>query len=136
MARNVNDIHQEKLSFNDKLALKITSAVGNMFCAYCFALLALISFPNAVSGGIPTFVPWLAQTFLQLVLLSVIMVGQNLQQRHSELRAEEEYETTLKAEEDITDVKNMLVIHGQKIDFLLTKAGQTLIDKGKEVVHE
>ena len=67
--------------FNEWLALAITRGVSTMTCAYLFAGLACLSLPNAVGGGVATFVPWLAQTFLQLVLLSIIMVGQGIQQR-------------------------------------------------------
>lgn len=47
-----------------------------MWCAYAFGLLALVALPQAISGGALTIVQWVSQTFLQLVLLSVIMVGQ------------------------------------------------------------
>ena len=58
--------------FNDWLAQKITSGVATMWCAYAFALLALISLPKAIqSGDVITIVSWIAQTFLQLVLLSI-----------------------------------------------------------------
>src|SRR5664279_3473980 len=50
--------------FNAFLAVKITSGVGTMWCAYLFALLALISLPDAVRGGRATTVAWIAQTFL------------------------------------------------------------------------
>lgn len=77
--------------FNDRVALFITNAVGTMWCAYVFALLALISLPS-VLAALPTTGPqplisWIAQTFLQLVLLSVIMVGQRVQQVSSDQRA-------------------------------------------------
>jgi hypothetical protein len=66
--------------FNNALAQKITSGVATMWCAYAFALIALISLPKAIeSHNVITIVSWVAQTFLQLVLLSIIMVGQNLQ---------------------------------------------------------
>ena len=65
-------------TFNKSLAAKITSGVATMWCAYVFAAIALISLPNAIrTGDIITIVSWIAQTFLQLVLLSIIMVGQN-----------------------------------------------------------
>ena len=64
--------------FNQKLALKITNAVSTMWCAYIFAAIALISLPAAIrSGDSLVIVAWVAQTFLQLVLLSIIMVGQD-----------------------------------------------------------
>ena len=67
-------------TFNRKLAEKITSAVSTMWCAYAFAAIALISLPAAIkSGDVLVIVAWIAQTFLQLVLLSIIMVGQQSQ---------------------------------------------------------
>lgn len=66
--------------FNNWLALKLTSFIGSMICAYIFCIIALISLPATLAtGNIMYVVAWFAQTFLQLVLLSVIMVGQNLQ---------------------------------------------------------
>jgi hypothetical protein len=66
-------------SFNTKLAAKITSGVATMWCAYIFAGIALVSLPAAIkSGNLIVIVAWIAQTFLQLVLLSIIMVGQNV----------------------------------------------------------
>lgn len=60
-----------------------------MGCAYLFACIALISLPAAVmSGSLIVIVAWVAQTFLQLVLLSVIMVGQDVQNRAADARAE------------------------------------------------
>ena len=64
--------------FNRRLAEKITAAVSTMWCAYIFAAIALISLPAAIkSGDALIIVAWVAQTFLQLVLLSIIMVGQD-----------------------------------------------------------
>lgn len=62
--------------FNEWLAKKITNAVATMTCAYLFAALTFVSLPDAIKGGAATLIAWIAQTFLQLVLLSVIMVGQ------------------------------------------------------------
>ena len=65
-------------AFNRRLAEKITAAVSTMWCAYIFAAIALISLPAAIRSGDPlVIVAWVAQTFLQLVLLSIIMVGQD-----------------------------------------------------------
>ena len=73
--------------FNALLAVGITGAVGTMWCAYLFAMLALISLPEAVRGGTATLVAWIAQTFLQLVLLSIIIVGQKVAGAASDKRA-------------------------------------------------
>jgi hypothetical protein len=79
---------------NAKLAVLITNAVGSMWCAYLFGALALVSLPSALrSGDTVIIVSWVSQTFLQLVLLSVIIVGQNVQAAASEGRAEADHET-------------------------------------------
>ena len=82
--------------FNSFIAVKITKTVGSMWCAYVFALLALISFPSAIASHEPIIiVAWIAQTFLQLVLLPIIIVGQNVQAAASDARAESDHETLL-----------------------------------------
>lgn len=77
--------------FNSLLAIKITGAVGTMWCAYAFAVLALVSLPSAVSGGTATLISWIAQTFLQLVLLSIIIVGQKVSGDAADKRAMDTY---------------------------------------------
>ncbi len=67
-------------NFNRRVAEKITAFVSTMWCAYFFAAIALISLPAAIkTGNVVVIVAWVAQTFLQLVLLSIIMVGQQVQ---------------------------------------------------------
>jgi hypothetical protein len=78
--------------FNSAVAVVITNAVGSMWCAYVFAALALISLPDAIKAGKPQIISWIAQTFLQLVLLSIIIVGQNIQSAAADKRAEATYE--------------------------------------------
>jgi hypothetical protein len=80
--------------FNAKVALVITRSVGTMACAYLFAIIALISLPDAIKAGRPAIISWIAQTFLQLVLLSIIMVGQAVQSSASDARAEKEFTDT------------------------------------------
>jgi uncharacterized membrane protein len=77
--------------FNTKLALIITKVVGSMWCAYVFAAFDLLSLKSAIDGGAATIVAWVAQTFLQLVLLSIIMVGQNVQAEAADKRSEATY---------------------------------------------
>jgi hypothetical protein len=85
---------KEVEGFNAKVALVITRSVGTMACAYLFAILALISLPDAIKAGRPAIISWIAQTFLQLVLLSIIMVGQAVQSAASDARAEKEFTDT------------------------------------------
>ncbi|MCX6437975.1 MAG: hypothetical protein NTZ06_04940 [Actinobacteria bacterium] len=81
---------------NQRIAQKITSGVATMWCAYIFAAIALVSLPNAIkSGDIIVIVSWIAQTFLQLVLLSIIMVGQNVQSKSVEQKIDETHFASL-----------------------------------------
>ncbi len=80
--------------FNTGLAIAITKVVGSMWCAYAFALFDLISLPSAIHAGTAAIISWIAQTFLQLVLLSVIMVGQNVQADAADKRSEATYKDT------------------------------------------
>ncbi len=83
-------------TFNQKLAAKITSGVATMWCAYLFAAIALVSFPAAIrSHDLITIVSWVAQTFLQLVLLSIIMVGQNVASASVEQKINETHTASL-----------------------------------------
>ncbi len=97
LSRHVHGtVHGEHLAgrFNTWLAVKITKSVGSMWCAYLFAAIALISLPAAIeSGNSVIIVGWIAQTFFQLVLLPIILVGQNVLAAASDARAESDHET-------------------------------------------
>ena len=93
--KGIKEAVGEVEGFNAKLALVITRSVGTMACAYVFAAIALISLPAAInSGQVIVIVAWIAQTFLQLVLLSIIMVGQSVQSAASDVRAAKEFADT------------------------------------------
>jgi hypothetical protein len=78
--------------FNARFGLFVTVVVGTMWCAYIFTLLALVSLPAALKTGDKIIiVAWIAQTFLQLVLLPIIIVGQNVQAAASDKRAADTY---------------------------------------------
>ena len=91
-------------AINGRIAMVITNAVGTMWCAYVFAGIALISLPSAIQAGTAALIAWIAQTFLQLVLLSVIMVGQKVAAAASDKQALQTYkdaEAVLKEAEEI-----------------------------------
>ena len=112
--------------FNTKLALKITNNVGTMWTAYVFALLSLFSLPAIlvlvsphlaryfphwiISASLISLIAWVSQNFLQLVLLPVIMVGQNVIQGQQDAKAETDHRTlTYLAnlqEEQMKELKN------------------------------
>lgn len=80
--------HSAYARFNSWLGLKITTGVGSMTCAYAFTALALISLPAAIgSGDLIVIVSWVAQTLIQLVLLSIILFGQGLQAQAADARS-------------------------------------------------
>lgn len=54
------------VGFNGRVALTLTTVVGTMWCAYAFAVLALVVLPEALNGGLLTSIQWLSQTFIQL----------------------------------------------------------------------
>jgi hypothetical protein len=85
-------VSDERVGINGRVGLFITTVVGTMWAAYLFGLLAFISLPSAINtGNTLILVAWIAQTFLQLVLLPIIIVGQNIQAKVSDKRAEETY---------------------------------------------
>lgn len=79
---------------NAKIAVFVTRLVGTMWCAYLFTVISLLGLPAALHPGGEGIVAWIAQTFLQLVLLSVIMVGQNVQSLAADSRAENTFKDT------------------------------------------
>ena len=122
---------QEANDFNSKLAVKITNVVGTMWCAYAFAVLALISLPAAIQAGTATLVAWFAQTFLQLVLLSIIMVGQKVASEKSDMQLEQTYKDA-EALLEINDDMHKLV----KQNVTLTEQINTLLGQNMELTEQ
>jgi hypothetical protein len=105
--------------FNTFLALKITSAVGTMWCAYVFALIALVSLPSALDKGTPETITWLTQTFLQLVLLSIIIVGQKVQSAAADSRAQATYEDADAVLHTALEIQQHMEAQDREIDRIL-----------------
>jgi hypothetical protein len=95
---------------NAKIAVLITRLVGSMWCAYVFGIIAFLGLRPALKPGGEGLIAWIAQTFLQLVLLSVIMVGQSVQSAASDARSEQTYEDTVQ----ILDALNVKTAGGIK----------------------
>jgi uncharacterized membrane protein len=114
---NVNNQHKENLSFSERLAVKITNAIGTMITVIIFIVIGGMSLIGALTNN-PTLTLTFgafSSYFLQLVLLPLIMVGQNVQQRHAELRADNDYDVNIDADkqikalrQDIKDIKKLL----------------------------
>ncbi len=107
-AHGVHTVRRELTGFNGWLALQITNGVGTMWCAYAFAILALISLPDAIKAGTAALIAWIAQTFLQLVLLSIIMVGQKVAAAASDKQAFQTYKDAEALLEISNDMQKLL----------------------------
>jgi hypothetical protein len=110
------------LSLNERIGLFITKTVGNMWAAYVFVAIALISLPAAIaSGNELVIVAWIAQTFLQLVLLPIIIVGQNLQAAESEKRAIATYEDAGAILAEAKQLQEHLSVQDKTLNHLVEK---------------
>lgn len=145
--RNVNDMHAERLSTNDRIAVWISKNVGTMICAYVFAAIGIGSLVGALTNNatLALLCGSLSSYFLQLVLLPIIMVGQNVQGRHAELQAEEAFKTTMSTYHDIEQIMQHLsaqdaelLRHAKMLEHLLEKNGiswQQLQAEGAATSH-
>jgi hypothetical protein len=124
--------------FNNWLAVKITNVVGTMWCAYLFAALALISLPQAIQAGTGPLIAWIAQTFLQLVLLSIIMVGQKVAAEKSDAQLEQTYrdaEALLHMNDDMHRLIKQNVTLTEQIDQVL-RQNVTLTEQIGELIRQ
>lgn len=111
---NVNERHHATLGFQDRLALSITGAIGTMYAVYFFII--FMGGWMLWQGHLSTrpFDPYpfafllFIGNIVQLLLMPLIMVGQNLASRHAELRAEEEYHTTVSSHKEIEQIQESL----------------------------
>jgi len=123
-------------SFNKKLAASITSMVSTMWCAYIFAAIALISLPGAIkSGDTIVIVSWVAQTFLQLVLLSIIMVGQSVQSESVEQKINETHTSSLGEFELAKEARSIANQELQELKQISKEVHQLLRDIEKKVAR-
>lgn len=107
--RNINIEYRERLSRIDRLALWVTEHVGSVgfFSIVFLWTVVWIAWNILVPAELkfdpfPAFVMWLfISNMIQLMLMPLIMVGQNLQGRHSEARAEADFEVNTRAEREI-----------------------------------
>lgn len=110
--RNANIIHQQNLSSLDKIAIKITNSVGSMGFFILIFIWTVVWLgwntlaPQAARfDPYPAFVLWLfVSNMIQIFLMPLIMIGQNLQSDHAEIRAEADFEINTKAEVEIETI--------------------------------
>jgi hypothetical protein len=112
--------------FNTRLGLAITTLVGTMVCAYIFTIIALISLPSAIqSGNLTVIIAWVSSNFIQLVLLPIIIVGQNVQAAASDKRSEQTYKDA-----------EMLLAEAIKIQEHLKAQDHALVRQRKELENQ
>jgi predicted DNA repair protein MutK len=114
----------ERVGFNGRFALLLTTAVGTMWCAYLFAILALVALPDALGGGLLPLIQWVSQTFIQLVMLSVIMVGQNILSRAADKRADMTYRDAEAILHEAQQVQAHLKVQDDALNQLLDKVAK------------
>lgn len=144
--RNVNLLHeaeQKAAGVNTRIAVALTKSVGTMWTAYTFmglAIIGLAAILGLLTPIVALLVVWISQTFLQLVLLPVIMVGQNVLGRKAELQADEQFNTTMNSFNDIEHIMQHLsaqdaelLRHTRMLIHLLEKNGISLQQLEAEV---
>lgn len=97
---------------NAAVGLRITVLVGTMWAAYLFAVIAFYSLPSTIKQHSATvLVLWLSSEFLQLVLLPIIIVGQNIQSRAADARATKTFEDVEDVRKQIEHAIDLLDVH-------------------------
>lgn len=106
---------------NAKVGLRVTLIVGTMWCAYGFTLLALFALPSAIRQGTYFVVVWLSSSFLQLVLLPIIIVGQNIQAAAADRRAEDTYKDAEAVLKEAAEIQQHLLAQDEVISSILAR---------------
>ena len=123
--RNVNKNHNESLSALEKFAVKVTDHVGTMgFFLIIFIWTIVWLGYNTLApfklrfDPYPAFVLWLfISNMIQIFLMPLIMIGQNLQGRHAETRAEADFEVNVRAEKEV----EVILMHLENQNDLILK---------------
>ncbi|HEY9789263.1 MAG TPA: DUF1003 domain-containing protein [Candidatus Obscuribacterales bacterium] len=139
--QNSNDIQAEKLSFQDKVALWITGALGTMWAVYFFAVFMGVwmlwqsTLAHSAFDPYPFAFLLFLGNIVQLLLMPLIMVGQNIQASHAEVRADEQYKATMGSYQDaehimdhLSALDKELLLHRQLLCQLILTAGGALPD--------
>ena len=134
--RDVNKEHTEALSGMDRLAVLITERVGTMgfffliflwtvvWCGYNVLASEVPRLGWPAFDPFPAFVAYLLMSnVVQILLMPLIMVGQNVQGRHAELRAQSDFEVNIKAEQEIEVILRHLEFQNAILITMLEKLG-------------
>lgn len=127
--KNVNHLHRSRMSGSEKFALWITNRIGTMGFFYTIAIWTIIWLSwNTLApldkrfDPFPAFVLWLFMSnMIQIFLMPLIMIGQNIQGKHSELIAENDFELGQKSEKEVRELKEEINKLHEKIDQLLAQ---------------
>ncbi len=121
--RDLRRLHHENplVRFNARFGLRVTLIIGTMWAAYLFTVLALFALPSAVHQGVYYVIVWLSSSFLQLVLLPVIIVGQNIQAAAADKRSEETYKDAEAVLHESEQIQRHLEAQDQAIADILTR---------------
>jgi hypothetical protein len=106
---------------NARIGLKVTLIVGTMWAAYLFTLLAFFALPSAIHQGTYYIIVWLSSSFLQLVLLPIIIVGQNIQAAAADKRAEDTYKDAEAVLSEVAKIQHHLEAQDEAISTILTR---------------
>jgi hypothetical protein len=116
-------VNDGRVGLNGKIGLMITTLVGTMICGYIFAAIALLSLPSAISSrNLTIIIAWISSNFLQLVLLPIIIVGQNLQASASDKRAENTYKDAEAVLAEAVEIQKHLQAQDQVLAELIAAA--------------
>jgi hypothetical protein len=110
---------------NAKIGLKITLLVGTMLAGYIFAIIALLSLPSAISShNLTIIIAWISSNFLQLVLLPIIIVGQNIQAKAADARSEATYKDADAVLHEAMKIQEHLLAQDRVLSELVDKLTQ------------
>ena len=116
-------VNDGRVGLNGRIGLLITTLVGTMVCGYVFALIALISLPSALtSHNLTVIIAWVSSNFLQLVLLPVIIVGQNLQSKAADRRAVLTFNDAEAVLHEAVEIQKHLVAQDEALQQLIAEA--------------
>jgi len=138
--QNVNLIHRRKLSQMDRLALFVTQRIGTMgffFIIFAWTIGWLswnVLAPKELKfDPYPAFVLWLfISNLIQIHLMPLIMIGQNIQGKHSQIRAEHDFDTDKKAEKEIQTI----LLHLEKQDTLMLDILKKIENLEREILKK
>jgi len=132
---NANTDHYDKLNNLEKIALKVTNRVGTfefflLIVTWTILWIGWNTFSSTKFDPFPAFVLWLfISNMIQLMLLPLIMIGQNLQGKHSEARAETDFDVNVKAETEIETILQHLENQNELILQILNKLENKKVKK-------